>query len=62
MHKHGKKTSISVISQYAAQVTASQERIGWIQNKFRYMEEFFPSIKIQIVDSFQRDEKDIIIL
>ena len=34
-----KKTSIGVISQYAAQVTDLQERIGAFQNKFRHMEE-----------------------
>jgi len=34
-----KKTSIGVISQYAAHVTALQERIEAFQNKFRHMEE-----------------------
>ncbi|KAL5648208.1 hypothetical protein ACJX0J_042563, partial [Zea mays] len=51
-----KKTSVGVISLYAAQVTALQERISWFQNNE------FVSIKVQTVDSFQGDEKDIIIL
>ncbi|KAL5648067.1 hypothetical protein ACJX0J_042422, partial [Zea mays] len=51
-----KKISVDVISLYAAQVTALQERISWFQNNE------FVSIKVQTVDSFQGDEKDIIIL
>ena len=51
-----KKISVGVISQYAAQVTALQERLRMFQkNKFL-------SLKVQTVDSFQGDEKDIIIL
>jgi senataxin len=46
------------------QENALQERIGWIKNKDTEEEkkEFFPSTKIQTVDSFQGDKKDIIIL
>ncbi|KAL6610114.1 hypothetical protein ACP70R_040083 [Stipagrostis hirtigluma subsp. patula] len=53
---HKKKTTVGVISQYAAQVTALQEAIGHCHNH-----EFF-SFEIHTVDSFQGDEKDIIIL
>jgi superfamily I DNA and/or RNA helicase len=51
-----KKTSVGVISQYAAQVIALQKIIVRFQNNE------FLSVKVQTVDSFQGDEKDIIIL
>ena len=51
-----KKTSVGVISLYAGQVIALQERIRRFQNNE------FLSVKVQTVDSFQGDEKDIIIL
>lgn len=54
--KQMKRTSVGVISQYAAQVTALQERIGSFENHE------FLSVKVQTIDSFQGDEKDIIIL
>jgi hypothetical protein len=45
-------------TQYAAQVTTLQKRITRFQNN-----EFLSvSVKVQTVDSFQGDEKDIIIL
>lgn len=51
-----KKTSVGIISQYIAQVTALQEIIG------NYQKTSFLSVQINTVDSFQGDEKDIIIL
>jgi len=54
--KHQKKTSVGIISPYTAQVTALNERIG------DYQKHPFLSVQINTVDSFQGDEKDIIIL
>jgi len=50
------KTSVGVISLYACQVSDLQERLE------RFHGHEFLSLKVQTVDSFQGDEKDIIIL
>ena len=54
--KHQKKTSVGIISPYTAQVTALKARTG------NYQKHPFLSVQINTVDSFQGDEKDIIIL
>lgn len=51
-----KKASIGVISLYASQVIALKENIGRIQTGELL------SVEVKTVDSFQGDEKDIIIL
>ncbi|CAD6342768.1 unnamed protein product [Miscanthus lutarioriparius] len=51
-----KKASVGVISLYAAQVNALKENIGTIQT------DELLSVEVKTVDSFQGDEKDIIIL
>jgi len=50
-----KKASIGVITLYAAQVIALKENIGRIQT------DVLLSVEVKTVDSFQGDEKDIII-
>jgi senataxin len=54
--KQNKQTSVGVLSLYAAQVTALKDRIKRISTNE------FLSVEVQSVDSFQGDEKDIIIL
>jgi superfamily I DNA and/or RNA helicase len=54
--RQNKKTSVGILSLYAAQVTRLEDIIG------RIPKNGFLSVEVQCVDSFQGDEKDIIIL
>jgi superfamily I DNA and/or RNA helicase len=54
--KKKKKTSVGIVSAYAAQVIALQERVQ------SYKQHDFLSVEVCTVDSCQGSEKDIIIL
>lgn len=52
-----KKVSVGIVSPYAAQVVAIQDKIG---GKYENMDGF--SVKVKSVDGFQGGEEDIIII
>ena len=54
--KQTKKTSVAIVSPYAAKVIAMQERVQSYENHD------FLFVKVCTVDSYQGDEKDILIL
>lgn len=52
-----RKLSVGVVSPYAAQVVAIQDKIGW---KYEKLDGF--SVKVKSIDGFQGGEEDIIII